>query len=81
MDAVKGFLEEAEDGADSLIQSMKTLRLVNRHWSQLETTATTILKPGEQHIELEKLVEVISQQFINLNALHLDRMEELKIVG
>ena len=29
-------------------------------------------------MELEKLVEAISQQFVNLNTLHLDRMEEIK---
>ena len=75
LDSVKGFLEEPEHGVDNLLQSMKTLRLVNRHWSRWATTATTMLKPRGQHIKLEKLVEVISQQFVNLNTLHLDRME------
>ena len=74
LDSVKGFLEVPEAGDHSLLQLMKTLRLVNRHWSRWATTATTMLKPGGQHIKLKKLVEVISQQFVNLNTLDLDRM-------
>ena len=59
--AIKGFLEEQDDDADNVMQPMETLRLVNRHWCQWATKATTILNPRGSHVRLERVVDMISQ--------------------
>ena len=72
----EGVLKAQDINSDSLVQSTKALRLAKPHWSQKATTATTMLKPRGRHIRMERLVEMISQQFDNLKTLHLDRMEK-----
>ena len=77
MDEIKGFLEEWDGDPDDVMQTTETLRLVNRHWCQWVTKATTMLNLEGMHVQLEELMDTISRKFVNINTLHLYRMKNI----
>ena len=75
LNAIKGFLEEWDGDADDGLQLTETLQLLNRNWCQWATKATSMLNPMGTHVQLEELVDMISQKCVNVNTLHLYKMK------
>ena len=73
-------MEESEGGTHVTLQVMKSLRLVNHHWSLWATGATTTLKIGGHHVIFMELAETLTEEFVNLNILHLFRIDTISDV-
>ena len=73
LDGVKILLELSECIGSTTEETMKNVRLVNRHWSQWATSAITRLRSPTGRV-MGELVQVITQKFCNLDSLLLDRM-------
>ena len=79
LDKLKAKLEESED--DATLQTMKSLRLVNCHWSRWATGAITMLKiTGHRALSME-LVAILAKTFANLSTLHLCKMDRITNIG
>ena len=74
LDGVKTMLEFSEPTGDMTEKTMKILRLVNLHWSQWATNATTRLRAPRNGGVVRELVELITEKFCNLDSLQLNRM-------
>ena len=72
LDNLKAKLEESED--DATLRTMKSLRLVNCHWSLWATRAVTMLKITRHYPLSMELVDTLAETFVNLSTLHLCRM-------
>ena len=59
-----------------MLQTMKNLQLVNRHWSLWAMGAMAMLRITEPRVLSAELVEVMARKFSNLSSLYLYRIDD-----
>ena len=68
-------LEQAEGDDGIVTNTMRNLRLVNRHWSSWAKSAIQMLTPS--NVPLCTLLIMVIEKFVNLRSLKLERMEKI----
>ena len=68
-------LEQTEGDGGIVANTMKGLRLVNKHWSSWATRAIEMLKP--LNVPLSTLLTKVTEKFVTLRCLKLDNMEKV----
>lgn len=67
--------KQSQNDDGCVVDTMKMLRLVNRHWSLCATESTDMLRPPA--VTLETLLEVVREKFVSLRSLRLDRIRKI----
>ena len=72
MDRIRDMLKQSQSKDGRIADTMKMLRLVNRHWSSWATKAIEMVRPPD--VPWGMLLEVVIEKFVNLRSLKLDRI-------